>query len=31
MRCYVFLSDEFHSRDLRINNINFITDIANTL
>ena len=25
MRCYVFLSDEFHSRDLRtINSINFI-------
>ena len=31
MRCYVFLSDEFHSRDLPINNSNFITDIANTL
>ena len=24
MCCYVFLSDEFHSRDLSINNINFI-------
>ena len=24
MRCYVFLSDEFHSRDLSINNINLL-------